>query len=429
MRRPPAPPPRARQPQPQRIVVIEQRLQRRNQIRLAQPAGTCSSIAWLKRSSGPPRSSSQRMIGVAGNRASRMPGSAARRRRSRLRRRRQRRHRLVLEHLPRRDHQPARRARLTSWIDMMLSPPSAKKLSSMPTRSTPSTSANSAHSTSSAACAAPRNACSRHRLRRRQRPPVELAVRRQRQPLQHHERRRHHVVRQPLAPACARSAAASGAPRRRPPPHRPPAACSPGPSSRATTAACATAGMPRQRRLDLAQARCGSRAASPAASARPRNSSTPSARQRARSPVRYIRLAAAPITGRPRTAPPSAPAGPDSRAPAPPRDVQLPRQPQPAPAPARRPARRPACSRSAGRSGRCRRTIARPRADASQPTVVSVGPYTLIEPASVAQSAPVRRSSPTAAPRRRRRCSAQRPQRLRQRRLIQTAPQMGRRAA
>ena len=35
-------------------------------------------------------------------------------------------------------------------------------------------------------------------LRLRQRPAVELAVRRQRQPLQHHERRRHHVVRQAL---------------------------------------------------------------------------------------------------------------------------------------------------------------------------------------------------------------------------------------
>ena len=44
---------------------------------------------------------------------------------------------------------PTLRARLTSWIDMMLSPPSAKKLSSMPTCSSPNTSANSAHSISS----------------------------------------------------------------------------------------------------------------------------------------------------------------------------------------------------------------------------------------------------------------------------------------
>ena len=42
-------------------------------------------------------------------------------------------------------------------------------------------------------------------LRRRQRTAVELAVRRQRQPIQHHERRRHHVVRQlpPTAPRAA----------------------------------------------------------------------------------------------------------------------------------------------------------------------------------------------------------------------------------
>ena len=44
---------------------------------------------------------------------------------------------------------PARRARLTNWIDMMLSPPSAKKLSSIPTRSSPRTSANSPHRISS----------------------------------------------------------------------------------------------------------------------------------------------------------------------------------------------------------------------------------------------------------------------------------------
>ena len=38
------------------------------------PAGTCSSIAWLKRSIGPPRSSSQRMIGVGGNAPMAMSG-------------------------------------------------------------------------------------------------------------------------------------------------------------------------------------------------------------------------------------------------------------------------------------------------------------------------------------------------------------------
>ena len=37
---------------------------------------------------------------------------------------------------------PARRARLTSWIDRMLSPPRVKKWSSMPTRGNARTSAN-----------------------------------------------------------------------------------------------------------------------------------------------------------------------------------------------------------------------------------------------------------------------------------------------
>ena len=59
------------EPQPQRVVMIEQRLQRRRQMLFRSPAGTCSSIAWLNRSIGPPRSASQRMIGVAGNAARR----------------------------------------------------------------------------------------------------------------------------------------------------------------------------------------------------------------------------------------------------------------------------------------------------------------------------------------------------------------------
>ena len=91
---------------------------------------------------------------------------------------------------------PARRARLTSWIDTMLSPPRSKKLSSMPTRSSPSTSANSAHRIASCGVRGARCECAEPKLRLRQRPAVELAVRRQRQPLQHHQRGRHHVVRQ-----------------------------------------------------------------------------------------------------------------------------------------------------------------------------------------------------------------------------------------
>jgi len=55
----------------------------------------------------------------------------------------------VLEHARGVISSPAWRARLTSWIDMMLSPPSAKKLSSMPTRANPSISANNEHSIAS----------------------------------------------------------------------------------------------------------------------------------------------------------------------------------------------------------------------------------------------------------------------------------------
>ena len=75
--------------------------------------------------------------------------------------------------------------------------------------------------------------------------------------------RRHHVAHQPRAGPAR--------PRAPPPPpaQHPPAATAP----------------PRSR-----QARSGTRAASPARPTRPRNSSTPSERQRARSPVRYIRL-------------------------------------------------------------------------------------------------------------------------------------------
>ena len=175
----------------------------------------------------------------------------------------------------------------------MLSPPSAKKLSSIPTRSSPSTSANSPHRISSCGVRGARAVPPASEVRRRQRTAVELAVRRQRKPLQHHERRRHHVVRQarrnmrPQRRRIERS-------RPRPPPHRRPAACcrahprarSPPPAPRrhaAASAASISPGSMRKPRIFTC------------ASARPRNSSTPSARQRARSPVRYIRLPGRPI--------------------------------------------------------------------------------------------------------------------------------------
>ena len=218
------------------------------------PAGTCSSIAWLKRSIGPPRSASQRMIGVGGNRAGRDVGQRGGRLRQQPARRRP---------APRRSDagtpragvitSPALRARLTSWIDMMLSPPSAKKLSSMPTRSSPSTSANSA---------------AQHLLLRRARRPPQSRSARGPAPAAPRGRACRWASaaacpapRRPTAPCSPASCCAEMRPQRRridslrpqPPPHRPPAACRPALSSRAITAACATPAWRSQRRLDLAR--------------------------------------------------------------------------------------------------------------------------------------------------------------------------------
>ena len=63
----------------------------------------------------------------------------------------------------------------------------------------------------------------------------------------------------------------------------------PGPSSRAITAACATSPCPTSA-ASISPGSIRNPRTFTCASARPRNSSTPSPRQRARSPVRYIRL-------------------------------------------------------------------------------------------------------------------------------------------
>ena len=112
--------------------------------------------------------------------------------------------------------------------------------------------------------------------------------------------------------------------------------------------------MPQQRRLDLARLDAEARAASPAASARPRNSSTPSPATAPGRPVRYIRLPAAPngsATNRSAVRPGTAQIAP--RQPRP-RNVKLPRNPsrnrlQPAVQNIN-----PRVRRSAARSGRCR---------------------------------------------------------------------------
>ena len=183
-------------------------------------------------------------------------------------------------------------------------PPSSKKLSSMPTAASPSVSANSPHSTSSCGVRGSAPHRRHRRLRRRQRAPVELAVRRQRQPLQHHERRRHHVVRQALAKMRPQRRRIRR--RRRPsPPHRPPA-----------VARAADRRAPPRRPAPRRACRSSAASISPGsmrkprsftcASARPRNSSTPSAAS-APGPRCGTSGSPPPRTGRPRTAPPSAP--------------------------------------------------------------------------------------------------------------------------
>ena len=92
------------------------------------------------------------------------------------------------------------RMRETTRVASSECPPSSKKLSSTPTRSSRSTSAQIPASTSSTGVRGATYRVRRRRvLRRRQRLAVQLPVRRQRQRLQHHERRRHHVLRQALS--------------------------------------------------------------------------------------------------------------------------------------------------------------------------------------------------------------------------------------
>ena len=173
------------------------------------------------------------------------------------------------------------RMRLISRVASSECPPSSKKLSSMPTRSTPQ---HLGEQPAQDLLLRRARRTARRRgvqLRRRQRAAVELAVRRQRQPLQHHERRRHHVVRQArrnMRPQRRRIGARAA----RSPPHRRPAACrradprarSPPPAPRRDAASAP----PRSR-----PARCGSRGSSPA---RRRGRGSPAPRRRASAPGR-----------------------------------------------------------------------------------------------------------------------------------------------
>ena len=197
----------------------------------------------------------------------------------------------------------------------MLSPPSSKKLSSMPTRSSPSTSANSPHRISSCGVRGARCECAE-----RQAPapaaPGGRACRSASAAAAPAPRART----APCSPAAAATAPPAAppcpAPRPPPPPHSRSAAGRPRHPRRAITAACDTPAC-RSSTASISPGSIRNPRSFTCASARPRNSSTPSDRHRARSPVRYIRLPGRSHAGRRQTAPPSAPHGSDSPAPDP----------------------------------------------------------------------------------------------------------------
>ena len=144
------------QPQPQRIVVIKQRLQCTNKVILAQTRRHLQQHRLMEAIDPPAALQEPAHDRRRRNYAARHVGQSRRGLLDKARNPRKRRHGLILEHPRGVIKSPALRARLTSWIDMMLSPPSSKKLSSMPTRSRPSTSANSAHRISSCGLRGPR---------------------------------------------------------------------------------------------------------------------------------------------------------------------------------------------------------------------------------------------------------------------------------
>ena len=190
---------------------------------------------------------------------------------------------------------------------------------------------------------------------------------------------------------------------------------SPGASSRTITTACATPG-------------CAASTASTSpgstrnpriltwSSARPANTSSPSARPPGQVPGPVHPLPR-PRTGTRRTAPRSAPPAPHTPAPAPPPPRTAPRPPRPAPAPATGPARTPGYWRT-GRpigSGPVPHTGSSP-ATSSRHTVASVGPYAFTS--RTARHADQRRRqlrrpaphpAPASVPHRRQRPPVQRP--------------------
>ena len=259
--------------------------------------------------------------------------------------------------------------RLISRVASSEWPPSSKKLSSMPTRSQPQHlgEQRAQHLLLRRARQTPR--AGQAEVGRRQRLAVELAVGRQRQPVQHHERRRHHVVRQARSKMRAQRrsiGARIGA--RHHIGHQPLVA---GHVLARDDRRLRHSRVPHQRRLDLAGLDAE------AAHLHLRIRAAEELEHPVGAPARQIAGAVHPAPRRPERIgheplrrQPGTPeiAARQSRA----RDVELARDPGRHRLQATRPAHRPACSRSGGRS------VERPRsANASlmvAQTVVSVGP-------------------------------------------------------
>ena len=211
--------------------------------------------------------------------------------------------------------------------------------------------------------------------RRRQRPAVELAVRRQRKPIQNHKARRHHVV----GKACphmraqrTRSQIFPFAPRHdiRDQPLLPRHILA------RNHRGLRHPGMAQQNRLDLA--RLNAKAAQLHLRIRaPDKLQNPVRAPACPNPPCGTSGCPPPHTGPQQTAPRSAPHARDTHAPGQRRQCKSPPPPPQAQAPDTRPARISACSRSDAQSEAAAMPSSRPRSCSHQ-TVVSVGPYRLI---------------------------------------------------
>ena len=183
------------EPQPQRIVMLEHRLQRAGEVIAPQPRRHLQQhrlMEALERPAtlGQPAHDRQRRQATG-----RQVGHARGRRRNRLGNRRQPRNRLMLEHRARRDRQPglARPAHQLDRDDAVAAERKEVVVDADP-RQPQNLGKQRAQKLLLRRARQPPH-LRHHRLRRRQRTAVELAVGRERKPLHNHQRRRHHVLR------------------------------------------------------------------------------------------------------------------------------------------------------------------------------------------------------------------------------------------